>query len=84
MNIWKTNEIETNLSDVVKSEKISFRKIASEKENLKFYEEVIEMEFFEKMKEEISKKKKVQLEKIQKIKIDLKELLEENEKHEDL
>ena len=46
------------------------------KESLKFYEEVIENEYYEKMKEEINKKKKSKLEKIVKIKEELKELLQ--------
>lgn len=49
---------------------------------MKFYEEVIESEYFEKMKEEINKKKKAKVERIFKIKTDLKELLQENEGHE--
>lgn len=45
---------------------------------MKLYEEVIEEEYLHKMRDVIEKKKKVQLDKINKIKVDLRALLEEN------
>lgn len=84
VTIWKVGNIQIKLSDAVNKGNINFKKIVSQKEKLVFYEEAIENEYFEKMKDEINKKKKVQLEKIGKIKIQLKELLEENESHEQL
>ena len=69
VTIWKKGDIEIGLSDSVKKQKINFQKIISEKQNLKFYEEVIENNYYEKMKDEINKKKKVKLDRISKIKV---------------
>ena len=43
---------------------------------------MIEDEYLEKMKDSITKKKKIQIDKINQIKAELKELLIENEGHE--
>ena len=63
-------------SDVFEKDQVKFSRINPAGESIKFYEQVIEEEYLDQMKDEINRKKKAQFEKINKIKAELSQLLE--------
>ena len=79
--VWQPLEI--ILPDEHKIEDASFKRLSKDRET-KYFEVMIEEEYLERMKDILNSKKKVQLEKIAKIREDLQDLLIENEKHEEL
>jgi hypothetical protein len=71
------------LADEHKVEEVSFKRLGKER-NTKYFEVMVEEEYLERMKDVITGKKKIQLEKLGKIKAELNNLLAENEKHDEL
>lgn len=71
--VWRVSEKEP-LPDDIKVEAVSFKRLAQER-NTKYFEVMIEEEYLDAMKEEINKKKKVQLDKLVKIRTELGFLL---------
>ena len=81
LQVWK-GEGEAG-SDEHKVEEAAFRRVGKERET-KYFEVMVEEEYLERMKEVISGKKKVQLEKLARIRAELGELLAENARHDEL
>ena len=79
--VWQDEE--STLTDEHKVEEAEFKRLPKDRET-KYFEIMIEEEYLERMKEVISGKKKVQFEKLTKIRSELSELLTENDTHEDL
>lgn len=71
------------LGDEHKVEEVTFKRIGKER-STKYFEVMVEEEYLERMKEVITAKKKIQIEKLSKIKSELNILLAENEKHDEL
>ena len=83
--VWNVkDETVIPFSDSFENDPVKSQKIESKGETIKYYEEIIEEEYLEKMKSEINKKKKAQFDKLEKIKRELQELLAENSKHNEL
>lgn len=77
--VWRIEGSEIQ-SDEHKVEEVTFKRLSKDR-NTKYFEVMIEEEYLERMKEVITGKKKIQLEKLAKIKAELNLLLAENEKH---
>lgn len=74
--VWRIEGGEIQ-SDEHKVEEVTFKRLSRER-NTKYFEVMIEEEYLERMKEVITGKKKIQLEKLAKIKAELNLLLAEN------
>ena len=79
--VWRDDS--KPLPDDLKIEAVPFKRISQDRRT-KYFEMMIEDEYLETMKDEISRKKKVQLDKLTKIRTELGFLLSENEKHDEL